>query len=67
MLTPANPREPERVRIPLGKGCLLVLTWSEYRRGIARGKSERRRAALAQRTTTAPGRGELRGDCSGHE
>jgi len=33
----------EMVRIPLGKRCYLILTFSEYKRAITRGKSERRK------------------------
>ncbi len=60
-----RPEPDDLVRLPLGKGCTLILTWSEYRRGIARGKSERRRAAMAQRLTTTPGGGTPRGNRSG--
>lgn len=38
-MTTHPPDVHDLVRLPLGKGCVLVLTWSEYRRGIARGKA----------------------------
>lgn len=50
------------VRLPLGKGCYLCLTWAEYRRGIALGKAERRRAALARRLSTPPACGNPGGE-----
>jgi len=37
------------IRVPLGKGCLLVLTQSEYLRALARGKACRRAEALTRR------------------
>mgnify|MGYP001599715060 FL=1 len=37
--------EPELIKIDLAKSCYLLLTHEEYRRGIARGKNERRRLA----------------------
>ena len=37
------------VQIPLPKGCVLVLTAQEYRRGLARGKAFRRRTAFTLR------------------
>lgn len=37
------------IRVPLGKGCFLLLTPEEYRRGIARGKAFRRRKAYERR------------------
>lgn len=54
MSTATLPPTDDLVRIPLGKSCVLVLTWSEYRRGIWRGKSERRRAAMAKRLAQSP-------------
>lgn len=38
------------VRVPLAHGCELVLTPAEYRRGLKRGKCERRRLANERRT-----------------
>ncbi len=57
-MTTHPPDVHDLVRLPLGKGCVLVLTWAEYRRGIARGKALRRRETLEQRLT----RHEQRGD-----
>lgn len=37
------------VRVPLAHGCELVLTPAEYRRGIKRGKAERRRESNEKR------------------
>jgi len=37
------------VCVPLGKGCLLLLSKEEYVRAIKRGKAWRRREALAKR------------------
>jgi hypothetical protein len=37
------------IPVPLGKGCLLLLTEPEFVAGIRRGKSWRRRLALASR------------------
>ena len=54
-MTTHPPDVHDLVRLPLGKGCVLVLTWSEYRRGIARGKAERRRAAMTKRLPTEKG------------
>ena len=36
------------VKVPIGKGCYLLLTRSEYVMGIERGKRERRNERLAQ-------------------
>ena len=41
----AMPAAGELIRVPLAKSCYLLLTHEEYRRGIARGKTERRRLA----------------------
>lgn len=49
---------PGLVRLPLGKGCLLVLTEQEYRRGILRGKTMRRRETLVKRTPATAGEKE---------
>lgn len=38
------------ISVAVGKGCLLVLTATEYAQGIRRGKWWRRRTALAKRT-----------------
>jgi hypothetical protein len=47
-----TPRLPESadglVRLPVGKGAVLILTVDEYVRGLNRGKQERR---AASRTT----------------
>ncbi len=40
------------VAVPLGRGCILVLTRDEYLRAIRRGKLFRRRAALTGRLAT---------------
>jgi hypothetical protein len=37
------------IRVQLDKGCFLLLTEPEYRRGIRRGKWLRRRAAMLKR------------------
>lgn len=55
---------PDFIMIPLGKGCVLVLSETEYLRGIARGKTLRRRQAEAQREAArraedAPREGDL--------
>ena len=42
---PLKPPEPELIRVDLPKSCYLLLTTEEYRRGILRGKTERRRLA----------------------
>lgn len=44
----AKPAEP-MVPVPIGKGCLLLLTQGEYLRALARGKAFRRREALQAR------------------
>lgn len=38
------------IRVPVGKGCILLLTEGEYLAGLRRGKQLRRREALARRT-----------------
>ena len=40
-----KPPEPELIRVDLAKSCCLLLTHEEYKRGISRGKTERRRLA----------------------
>lgn len=35
------------VSVPVGKGCVLILTASEYRTGLKRGKTWRRQVARA--------------------
>lgn len=37
------------IKIPLAKSCYLLLTASEYRRGLTRGKVHRRREQHAHR------------------
>jgi len=44
---------PGLIRVDVGKGCLLLLTPQEFRQGILRGKSWRRRAAFLQRSQPA--------------
>lgn len=38
------------IRIPLPKGCYLLLTWAEYERALLRAKAERRRERNEKRT-----------------
>ncbi len=45
---------PGYVPIPLGKGCLLMLTQTEYLAGVRRGKLWRRAVAQAQRIADGP-------------
>lgn len=42
------------VSVPVGKGCVLLLTATEYTRALRRGKWWRRREALARRTEARP-------------
>jgi hypothetical protein len=50
MADAAVPYPPQLVRVPLGSGgCYLLLTPQEWRRGIARGKRDRRARAHARR------------------
>lgn len=44
---------PGFVAVPVGKGCLLLLTDREYVQAVQRGKRFRRRAALARRIKAA--------------
>ena len=38
---PADRRD-NLIRVELGRGCYLLLTWAEYTAGIERGKREKR-------------------------
>jgi len=42
------------IPVPIGKGCLLLLTETEYLLALARGKAFRRAEALKVRLATAP-------------
>ncbi len=42
-------RPPGLIPVPLGKGCVLLLTEQEYTRALHRGKAWRRQEALAKR------------------
>jgi hypothetical protein len=46
----AADRQDNLIRVNLGRGCYLLLTWAEYTAGIERGKWERRK--LSARTQT---------------
>ena len=52
--------QEEYIRVPLTKGTYLILTHEEYRRGIARGKNERRRLANEARLGKVPTAGSER-------
>jgi hypothetical protein len=41
------------INIPLAKGCILRLSYAEYRRALARGKAWRRHEQFVQRTEAA--------------
>ena len=36
-------RQDNLIKVDLGRGCYLLLTWLEYTAGIERGKRERRK------------------------
>lgn len=52
--TSALPPPTGLIAIPVGKGCVLLLTRDEYTRGLRRGKWWRRRVAREQRATRYP-------------
>jgi len=41
------------IRVPLPKGCFLLLTAEEYAKALARGKAYRRIEAMTKRMTPA--------------
>ena len=45
---------PDLICLPLGTGCLLLLTATEYTRALRRGKWWRRHEALTKRTGARP-------------
>jgi hypothetical protein len=45
----AADRQDNLIRVKLGRGCYLLLTWAEYRAGIERGKRERRKLSARTR------------------
>lgn len=48
-VSPLADPPPGLIAVPLGKACLLLLTQAEFRAGVKRGKTWRRREALAER------------------
>lgn len=64
------PAPPGFVTVEIGKGCVLLLTFREYRDGLRRGKFYRRRLALVRRLTTngtSPLPGQGPGEIAGRE
>lgn len=54
MVNAACQPPPGLVPVPVGKGCVLLLTQPEYLAALRRGKAWRRRVALLQRTQAGP-------------
>lgn len=48
------PKDVPKIRVQLTKGCYLLLTEAEYKRGIARGKAERRWLERMKRRAAPP-------------
>jgi hypothetical protein len=44
----AADRRDNLIRLELGRGCYLLMTWAEYTAGLERGKRERRSLRMAQ-------------------